>query len=169
MPRSIWRGAISFGLFHIPVVLYSAENRNSFDLTMLDRRNMKPVGFKRYNKDTEKEVAWQDIVKGYEYEKDRYVVLTDEDFKRANVEATQTIDIMAFVKAEEVAPTYYETPYYLAPDKRGEKGYALLRETLKATDKIAIATVVIRTRQYLDRKSTRLNSSHLVISYAVFC
>jgi len=110
---------------------------------------MKPVGFKRYNKDTEKEVAWDDIVKGYEYEKGRYVVLTEEDFKRANVEATQTIDIMAFVKAEEVAPTYYETPYYLAPDKRGEKGYALLRETLKATDKIAIATVVIRTRQYL--------------------
>jgi DNA end-binding protein Ku len=116
---------------------------------MLDRRNMKPVGFKRYNKETEKEVAWEDIVKGYEYEKDRYVVLTDEDFKRANVEATQTINIMAFVKAEEVAPPYYETPYYLAPDKRGEKGYALLRETLKTTDKIAIATVVIRTRQYL--------------------
>jgi len=149
MPRSIWSGAISFGLVHIPVILSSAENRNSFDLTMLDRRNMKPVGFKRYNKETEKEVAWEDIVKGYEYEKDRYVVLTDEDFKRANVEATQTIDIMAFVKAEEVAPPYYETPYYLAPDKRGEKGYALLRETLKATDKIAIATVVIRTRQYL--------------------
>src|SRR6185369_461000 len=126
-----------------------AENRNSFDLTMLDRRDMKPVGFKRYNKETEKEVAWEDIVKGYEYEKDRYVVRTDEDFKRANVEATQTINIMAFVKAEEVAPPYYETPYYLAPDKRGEKGYALLRETLKATDKIAIATVVIRTRQYL--------------------
>lgn len=149
MPRPLWRGAISFGLVHIPVVLSSAENRNSFDLTMLDRRNMKPVGFKRYNKETEKEVGWDDIVKGYEYEKERYVVLTEEDFKRANVEATQTVDIMAFVDAEEVAPIYFETPYYLAPDKRGEKGYALLRETLKATNKIAIATVVIRTRQYL--------------------
>ena len=149
MPRSLWKGAISFGLVNIPVVLYSAENRNSFDLTMLDRRTMKPVGFKRYNKETGKEVAWDDIVKGYEYEKERYVVLTDEDFKRANVEATQTIDIAAFVDAEEVAPTYFETPYYLAPDKRGEKGYALLRETLKATNKMAIATVVIRTRQYL--------------------
>jgi DNA end-binding protein Ku len=149
MSRSIWKGAISFGLVHIPVVLYSAENRNSFDLTMLDRRNMKPVGFKRYNKETEKEVGWDDIVKGYEYEKERYVVLTDEDFKRANVEATQTIEIKAFVDADEVAPTYFETPYYLAPDKRGAKGYALLRETLKATNKIAIATVVIRTRQYL--------------------
>ena len=149
MPRSLWKGAISFGLVNIPVVLYSAENRNSFDLTMLDRRTMKPVGFKRYNKQTGKEVAWDDIVKGYEYEKERYVVLTDEDFKRANVEATQTVDIAAFVDAEEVAPFYFETPYYLAPDKRGEKGYVLLREVLKATNRIAIATVVIRTRQYL--------------------
>jgi DNA end-binding protein Ku len=149
MPRSLWKGAISFGLVNIPVVLYSAENRNSFDLTMLDRRNMKPVGFKRYNKDTDKEVGWDDIVKGYEYEKERYVVLTEEDFKRANVEATQTVDIVAFVGAEEIEPTYFETPYYLAPDKRGEKGYALLRETLKVTKKLAIATVVIRTRQYL--------------------
>ncbi|HMI38277.1 MAG TPA: Ku protein, partial [Nitrospiraceae bacterium] len=99
--------------------------------------------------ETEKEVGWDDIVKGYEYEKERYVVLTDEDFKRANIEATQTIDIKAFVDADEVAPTYFETPYYLAPDKRGDKGYALLRETLKVTNKIAIATVVIRTRQYL--------------------
>lgn len=149
MPRPLWKGAISFGLVHIPVVLSSAEDRNSFDLTMLDRRNMKPVGFKRYNKETEKDVGWDDIVKGYEYEKGRYVVLTDKDFKHANVEATQTVDIIAFVESKEVAPTYFETPYYLAPDRRGEKGYALLRETLKATNKIAIATVVIRTRQYL--------------------
>ncbi len=149
MPRPIWKGAVSFGLVHIPVVLTSAENRNDFDLTMLDRRNMKPVGFKRYNKETGKEVGWDDIVKGYEYEKGRYVVLTDADFKQANVEATQTVDIAAFVDADEVEPTYYETPYYLAPDTRGEKGYVLLRETLKATNKIAIATVVIRTRQYL--------------------
>ncbi len=149
MSHALWNGAISFGLVNIPVVLYSAENRNSFDLTMLDRRNMKPVGMKRYNKETNKEVEWNDIVKGYEYKKERYVILTEEDFKRANVKATQTIDIVAFVDAEEVAPTYFETPYYLAPDKRGEKGYALLRETLKATNKIGIATVVIRTRQYL--------------------
>jgi len=149
MPHALWNGAISFGLVNIPVVLYSAENRNNFDLTMLDRRNMKPVGVKRYNKETGKEVGWDDIVKGYEYEKERYVVLTDEDFKRANVEATQTVDIVAFVAEEEIAPTYFETPYYLVPDKRGEKGYALLRETLKAADKIAVATVVIRTRQYL--------------------
>lgn len=149
MPRSLWKGSISFGLVNIPVVLYSAENRNSFDLTLLDRRDMNPVGFKRYNKETGKDVTWDQIVKGYEYEKSRYVVLTDEDFRRANVEATQTIDIVNFVRAEDIAPTAFETPYYLAPDKRGEKGYALLRETLKKTSKAAIATVVIRTRQYI--------------------
>jgi DNA end-binding protein Ku len=149
MPRTLWKGAISFGLVHIPVGLYSAEKRNSFDLTMLDRRSMKPVGFKRYNKETGEDVSWDDIVKGYEYEKDRYVVLTEEDFKRANVEATQTVEILSFVDGEEIGPMYYETPYYLAPDKRGHKGYALLRETLKQTGKIAIANVVIRTRQYV--------------------
>lgn len=149
MPRSLWKGSISFGLVNIPVVLYPAENRNHFDLTLLDRRDMKPVGCKRYNKESGKEVAWDQIVKGYEYEKDRYVVLTDEDFRRANVEATQTIDILNFVRAEEIPPTSFETPYYLAPDKRGEKGYALLRETLSKTGKVAVATVVIRTRQYI--------------------
>jgi len=149
MARTLWKGAISFGLVHIPVGLYSAEKRNSFDLTMLDRRSMKPVGFKRYNKETGEDVAWEDIVKGYEYEKDRYVVLTEEDFKRANVEATQTVDILSFVEKDEIEPMYYETPYYLAPDKRGHKGYALLRETLKQTGKVGIANVVIRTRQYV--------------------
>ncbi len=149
MPRPLWKGTISFGLVNIPVVLYSAENRNNFDLTLLDRRDMKPVGFKRYNKETGKDVTWDQIVKGYEYEKSRYVVLTDEDFRRANVEATQTIDIVRFVRAEDISPTSFETPYYLAPDKRGEKGYALLRETLKKTGKAGIATVVIRTRQYV--------------------
>src|SRR5262249_29340075 len=149
MPRVLWKGAISFGLVHIPVELYSAEERNSFDLTMLDRRTMKPVGFKRYNKETNEDVPWDQIVKGYEYEKNRYVVLTDEDFKRANVEATQTIDILNFVKQDEIPPMYFETPYYLAPGKRGEKGYALLREILEQTGRIGIANVVIRTRQYV--------------------
>jgi DNA end-binding protein Ku len=149
MPRVLWKGAISFGLVHIPVGLYSAEKRNNFDLTMLDRRDMKPVGFKRYNKETGEEVPWDQIVKGYEYEKERYVVLTDEDFRRANVEATQTIDILRFVDGNEITPMYFETPYYLAPDRRGEKGYALLRETLKHTHKVGIANVVIRTRQYV--------------------
>jgi len=149
MSRVLWKGAISFGLVHIPVELYSAEERNSFDLTMLDRRTMKPVGFKRYNKETGEDVPWDEIVKGYEYEKDRYVVLTDEDFKRANVEATQTIDILSFAQQDQIPPMYFETPYYLSPDKRGHKGYALLREILKQTGKIGIANVVIRTKQYV--------------------
>jgi DNA end-binding protein Ku len=149
MPRVLWKGAISFGLVHIPVGLYSAEKRNNFDLTMLDRRDMKPVGFKRYNKETGEEVPWDQIIKGYEYEKDRYVVLTDEDFRRANVEATQTIDILRFVEGEDIAPMYFETPYYLAPDGRSEKGYVLLRDILKRTHKVGIANVVIRTRQYV--------------------
>jgi DNA end-binding protein Ku len=149
MPRTLWKGAISFGLVNIPVGLYSAENRNSFDLDLLDKRTLTPVGFKRYNKETGKDVSWNDIVKGYEYEKRKYVVLTDEDFRRANVEATETVEIVKFVEASEIAPVYFETPYYLAPQKRGEKGYALLREILIQKQKVAIANVVIRTRQYV--------------------
>jgi DNA end-binding protein Ku len=149
MPRTLWKGAISFGLVNIPVGLYSAENRNSFDLDLLDKRTITPVGFKRYNKETGKDVSWNDIVKGYEYEKGKYVVLTDEDFRRANVEATQTVEIVKFVDGSEIAPVYFETPYYLVPQKRGEKGYALLREILMHNRKVAIATVVIRTRQYV--------------------
>jgi DNA end-binding protein Ku len=149
MPRTLWKGAISFGLVNIPVGLYSAENRNSFDLDLLDKRTLTPVGFKRYNKETGKDVSWNEIVKGYEYEKGNYVVLTDEDFRRANVEATQTVEIVKFVEASEIAPIYFETPYYLAPQKRGEKGYALLREILIQNEKTAIANVVIRTRQYV--------------------
>src|SRR5215831_11810486 len=149
MPRALWKGAISFGLVNIPVELYPAENRKSFKFSMLDKRDLSPVGYKRYSKESGKEVPWEDIVKGYEYEKDQYVVLSDEDFKRANVKATQTIDIRAFVGADEIPVEYFETPYYLAPDKRGAKVYALLRATLKSTQRIAVAQVVIRTTQHL--------------------
>jgi DNA end-binding protein Ku len=149
MPRVLWKGAISFGLVHIPIGLYSAEKRNSFDLTMVDRRNMKPIGFKRYNKETGEEVPRDHIVKGYEYEKDRYVILTDEDLRQANVEATQTVDILRFVDEENIAPMYFESPYYLAPEARGEKSYVLLRDILKQTHKVGIANVVISTRQYV--------------------
>ncbi len=149
MPRVLWKGAISFGLVHIPVGLYSAEKRNNLDLTLLDRRDFAPVGYRRVNKTTGEEVKWDQIVKGYEYEEGSYVALGDEDFRQANVEATQTVDILSFVDGKDVAPIYYDTPYYLAPGKRGEKGYALLREALKRSGKVAIATVVIRTRQYV--------------------
>ena len=149
MPRVLWKGAISFGLVHIPVGLYSAEKRNNLDFTLLDRRDFAPVGYRRVNKTTGEEVKWDQIVKGYEYEEGSYVALGEEDFRRANVEATQTVDILAFVDGKDVPPIYYDTPYYLAPGKRGEKGYALLRETLKRSGKVAIANVVIRTRQYV--------------------
>jgi DNA end-binding protein Ku len=150
MPRGLWKGAISFGLVNVPVELYSAEKRASeLDLTMLDKRDLAPVGYKRYNKTTGEDVPWAEIVKGYEYEDGRYVVLSDEDFRRANVEASKTVDIVAFVDAKDIAPLYYETPYYLAPGKRGEKAYALLRDALEKAGKVGIATVVIRTRQYL--------------------
>jgi len=149
MARSLWKGAISFGLVHIPVEMYPAVSDNSLDLHMLDRRDFSPIGFKRYNKNTGKEVSWDDIIKGYEYSDGEYVVLSDEDLRRANPEATQTIDILAFVNAEQVPLIYYEQPYYLAPGKGGDKVYALLRETLREVGKIGIANVVIRVKQHL--------------------
>ncbi len=149
MARSLWKGAISFGLVHIPVEMYTAVSAKSLDLTMLDKRDFSPIGFKRYNKGNQKEVTWDDIVKGYEYTSGEYVVLTDEDLRQANPEATQTIDILAFVDADQVPLTFYEQPYYLAPGKGGDKVYALLRETLRKTGKIGIANVVIRVKQHL--------------------
>ena len=149
MPRAIWKGAISFGLVHIPVELYPAENRQGLDLDILDRRDFAPVGYKLYNKQTGKDIERKDTVKGYQYERDKYVVLGEEDLKRANVEATQTIDIQSFVDAREVSPLYFEQPYYLAPSRGGDKVYVLLRETLKKADKIGIAQIVMRTKQHL--------------------
>lgn len=149
MPRQLWKGAIQFGLVNIPVSLYPAEDRNELSFAMLDKRDMQPVGYKRYNKSTGDEVAFEDIVKGYELDDGRFVTLDKDDFRRANVEATQTVDISGFVDADVVPPYYLESPYYLAPDKRGAKGYALLREVLERTGKVGIATVVIRTRQHI--------------------
>lgn len=150
MARGLWKGAISFGLVNVPVELFSAEKRSSeIDLTMLDKRDLAPVGYKRYNKSTGEDVPWAEIVKGYEYEDDKYVVLSDEDFRRANIDASKTVDIQAFVDLNEIPPLFFETPYYLAPGKRGEKAYALLRDAMKKAGKAGIASVVIRTRQYL--------------------
>lgn len=149
MARALWKGAISFGLVHIPVELHKAVESHDLDLTMLDKRDFSPIGFKRYNKGSGKEVNWDNIVKGYEYSDGEYVVLSDEDLRLANPKATQTIDILAFVDADSVPLTFYETPYYLAPGRGGDKVYALLRETLRKAGRIAVATVVIRTRQHL--------------------
>ena len=149
MPRPLWKGAITFGLVYIPVELYPAEKRDTLDFTMLDRRDMSPVGYQRVNKETGKAVPWGEIVKGYEYKKDQYVVLSPGDFRKANVEATQTANIASFVDASELSPVFFETPYYLVPAKGGARTYALLREALKKSGKVGIAYVVIRTRQHL--------------------
>jgi len=149
MARVVWKGAIVFGLVHIPVDLYPGSKDNDLDFDWLDRRDNAPVGYQRINKSTGKPVEMSDIVKGYEWEKGNYVVLQDDDFKAANPKATQTVEILAFVNRESIPPLFFEKPYRLAPGKRGEKGYALLRETLKRTDKVGVAQVVIRNRQHL--------------------
>jgi DNA end-binding protein Ku len=149
MPHAIWKGSIRFGLVNIPVGLYSAEDSDELSFTLLDRRDLSPVGYQRINKSTGEEVPWDEIVKGYEYEEDEYVVLGEEDFKRANPEATQTVDIVAFVDAADIDPMYFDRPYYLAPTKGGDKGYAILREALAETGKAGIAKVVLRTREHL--------------------
>lgn len=149
MSRIIWKGAISFGLVNVPVSLKPASRTHTLDLDMLDKRDMAPIGYQRINKHTGKPVESEDIVKGYAYEKDEYVVLSDEDFRQANVEATQTVDIVSFVDAASIPPYYFETPYYLEPDKRGERGYALLHETMRRTGRAALAMVVLRNRQHL--------------------
>jgi DNA end-binding protein Ku len=149
MARALWKGAIVFGLVNIPVDLYPGARSSTLDLDWIDKRDMSPVGYQRINKTTGKPIANDQIVKGYQYSKGRYVILSEEDFKQANAKATQTVDIKAFVEAGEIPPPYFETPYRLAPGKRGEKGYALLRETLRATGKVGIAEVVIRSKQHL--------------------
>jgi len=147
--RKLWTGAISFGLVHVPVELHPAAQRHGLDLDLIDRRTMDPVGYQRVNKKTGRVVPWEDIAKGYEYQKGRYVVLDENDFKRANPKATQTVEIACFVAPEQVPLFFYDTPYYLVPAKRGEKTYALLREAIRQAGVIGIATVVIQTRQHL--------------------
>ncbi len=149
MSRPIWKGAISFGLVHIPVELHPASSSSGIDLDMLDKRDFAPIGYKRYNKVTGKEVKQPDIIKGYAYEKDEYVVLTEEDLRRANPESTQTIDILSFIDASDIPVFFFEQPYYLVPSKGGEKVYALLRQTLEKSGKLALGQVVIRTKQHL--------------------
>jgi DNA end-binding protein Ku len=147
--RPIWKGSINFGLVNIPVALHSAEADHSVDFDLLDRRDFSRVRYRRVNEKTGQEVPWEEVVKGYEYKKGEYVALSDDDFLKANVEATQSIDITDFVDASEMRPIYFAKPYYLVPLKTGRRAYALLRETLKRTGKVGIAKVFIRTRQHL--------------------
>ena len=149
MARAIWTGTVGFGLVQIPVGLHTAEDRAELEMTMLDKRNFSPVGYERVNKKTGKEVAWENIVKGYQHSDGQFVVLSDQDFEEANVEATKQVDILDFVDASEIDPRYIERPYYLVPLKAGRKSYAILREALRKTGKAGVGKVVIRTRQHL--------------------
>lgn len=147
--RALWKGVLGFGLVSIPVSLYPASRAQAIDLDYLDRRDFAPVGYKRFNKVSGRDVEWKDIVKGYKLDDGDYVVLGDEDFRLANPLLTQTVSIERFVDAASVPPIYFDTPYWLEPGRRGEKAYALLRETLARKRRIGLARVVIRTRSSL--------------------
>jgi DNA end-binding protein Ku len=147
--RSIWRGAISFGLVNIPIALYPATRREELKFRFLRASDLSPVNYKRVAEADGKEVPWDQIVKGYEYDEGKFVTLKEEDFKRADVEATQTVDIINFVDLEEVDPLLFYKPYYIEQGRGGDKAYVLLREALEKSGKIGIAKVVIRTRQHL--------------------
>ncbi|CAE6725444.1 Ku protein [Paraburkholderia nemoris] len=149
MAHMIWKGAISFGLVHVPVQLYPATQSEKVGFNLLDKRSIDPIGYKQINKRTGKEVARENIVRGFEYEKDKYVVLSDDEIRAANPESTQTVDILAFIDAPDISFLYLDTPYFLTPDRKGEKVYALLREAMKASGKIGVASVVLHNKQHL--------------------
>ncbi|MDR5738278.1 MULTISPECIES: Ku protein [unclassified Caballeronia] len=149
MPHMIWKGAISFGLVHVPVQLYPATQSEKVGFNLLDKRSMDPIGYKQINKNTGKDVTRDNIVRGFEYEKGKYVVMTDAEIRAANPESTQTVDILSFVDAPEISFLSLDTPYYLTPDRKGEKVYALLRDALKDTGKVGIASVVLHNKQHL--------------------
>ena len=149
MARAIWKGSISFGLVNIPIALYPATRREELRFRLLRESDLSPVNYKRVAEKDGKEVPWDQIVKGYEYEKGKYVVLKEKDFQRVDVEATQTVDIQDFVEPDEIDPIFFYKPYYLEPQKGGDKAYSLLRDALKDSKKVGVAKVVIKTREYL--------------------
>ncbi|MCC6713131.1 MAG: Ku protein [Candidatus Dadabacteria bacterium] len=149
MARPIWKGHISFGLVSIPITLYSAEKRFDLHFKLLDSRDKAKIRYSRINEVTGEEVPWDRIVKGYEYDDDKYVLIDDEEFKKVAVEATRTIEIEDFVDNDSIDHVYFDKPYFVVPDKKSRKGYVLLREVLRKSGKVGIARVVIHTREYL--------------------
>lgn len=147
--RPIWKGSISFGLVNVPVTLYPAEERTDLRFHMLDSRDNSRVRYERVNSETGEEVPWNQIVKGYEFSEGNYVIIEEAELKKAAPKATKTVEIESFVDLADIDPLYFDRPYYLEPAKGGEKGYVLLRETLRQTGKAGIAKVVIRLRQYM--------------------
>jgi DNA end-binding protein Ku len=147
--RAIWKGHISFALVTIPISLFSATKRNELSFHYLHKKDMSPVSYKRFCDTEDTEVPWDEITKGYEYEKGQYIEITDEDIERADVELTKTIQIMEFVKEDEIDPVYFDKPYYLEPQKGGERAYALMREALAQSKRVGIAKVVMKTKEHL--------------------
>jgi DNA end-binding protein Ku len=164
--RAIWKGSISFGLVNIPVALQNASRSEELKFKLLRARDLSPVNYKRVAQVDGKEVPWNEIVKGYEYEKDKYVVLKDDDFKRVDLEATDTIDIVDFVELSQINPVYFYKPYYLEPQKGGAGAYNLLRQVLQDTGKAGISKVIIRTRQHL--AAVKANGDLLVLELMRF-
>ncbi|MCF8874238.1 Ku protein [Xanthomonas campestris] len=149
MARPIWTGTLSFGLLNVPVSLMSGERKVDLHFRMLDSRDKKPIRFERVNADTGDEVPWKEIVKAFEYDKGSYVIVEEQDIRSAAPESHETVEVETFVDAADIDPRYFEKPYILVPGKKAEKGYVLLRETMRDTGKVGIAKVVIRTREYL--------------------
>jgi len=149
MAHAIWSGSINFGLVTIPVKLFTAVKTDELSFNLLHAKDEGRIKYERICSIEDKPVPWDEIVKGYEYEKGQYVILTDEDFKRVNPEATQSVDILEFVELDKISPMYFDKPYYLEPTKQGRHAYALLRETLAQSARVAIARVVIRTKEYI--------------------
>ncbi len=147
--RSIWKGAISFGLVNIPVKMYTATKSKEISFVLLHKNDLSEIRYARICKTEEKEVPWKDIVKGYEYEKGGYIVLRDQDFDKIGVKKTKTIEILNFIDEDEIDSVYYVKPYFLEPDKQGEKAYALLRDALKKSKKVGLAKYVLRNHEHL--------------------
>src|SRR5688572_23456703 len=163
MPRALWKGSIAFGLVNIPVELHTAVRDSRPRFRMLHAEDKSPVRFERVCAREGKPVAWEELVKGYEYEKGRFVVLTKDDFKTAALEKTRTVDIRSFVKGEEIDDRFFESSYYLVPPKGGERAYALLREAIRETDLVGIATIVLREAQHLAALEVKGNAMVLTL------
>ena len=149
MPRSMWKGSIAFGLVSIPIELYGATRDHRPKFRLLHAKDEEPVRYERVCRKEGKPVAWEDLVKGYEYAKNQFVVLTKDDFKTAALEKTRTIDILDFVDPKEIDERYFETPYYLTPGKGADRAYALLREAIRESGRIGIAKIILRDAQHL--------------------
>lgn len=164
MPRSIWNGDISFGMVSIPVSLVSIEENNDIHFHLLDSKTRSRVRYQRVNEETGKEVPWKDIVKGYEYDKDSFIVVDEKEFEKASPALFKTIDIEEFVDLNDIDSLYFTKPYYLVPDSKNKKAYVLLREALKKTNKVGVAKVIIRTKESL---SLILAHEHALLLYLI--